>query len=395
MSEAPPPLPAAPQDGATGVASPRRRLLALIVKEFAQIRRDFSTFAIAFALPLLLLFLFGYAISLDVKKTKIAVVMEDSSAAGLSLATSYANSSYFDVTPVRVVAEARDLITNEQVRGIVVIPADFGASLARGRPAAIQIIADGAQPNQANFIAANAEGVRMTWMQGETALESGSARAPGPPINVSSRIWYNPALESRFFLVPGSIAIVMTMIGTLLTALVVAREWERGTMEALLATPVRMTEFIASKVVPYFLLGLASMALCTLIAVTVFALPLRGSVFALFAIASAFLLPSLGLGLFISAATKSQFVASQVALLSAFLPTFLLSGFIFEIASMPLPIRIITYAVPARYLIPALQTVFIAGDVWPVILPNILIMLGFGAFFFFLCFRATRRSLDA
>ena len=390
MSETQPPL----ASGATG-GSPRRRLLALIVKEFAQIRRDPSTFYIAFAMPLLLLFLFGYAVSLDVKKTKIALVMLDSSAPALSLATSYANSAYFDVTPLRAMAPARALMAAEKVRGIVVIPDDFGAGMARGRPADIQIITDGSQPNQASFIGTYADGVRMAWMQSELGASNGETRLPGPPINVSTRIWYNPALESRFFLVPGSIAVVMTMIGTLLTALVVAREWERGTMEALLATPVRMTEFIASKVLPYYLLGLASMALCTVIAITVFALPLRGSVFALIAIASAFLLPSLGLGLFISSATKNQFVASQAALLAAFLPTFLLSGFVFEIAAMPLPIRIITYAVPARYLIPALQTVFITGDVWGVILPNIAIMLGFGLFFFFLCFRATRRSLDA
>jgi ABC-2 type transport system permease protein len=376
-------------------ASPLRRMMALVVKEFAQIRRDPSTFYIAFALPLLLLFLFGTAVSLDVKKTKIALVIEDSSAPALSLATSYANSAYFDVTPLRAIAPARDAMARETVRGIVVIPADFGATMAKGRPSDIQIITDGSQPNQANFIAAYADGVRQSWVAGNMAEKIGTARAAGPPIDVSTRIWYNPALQSRFFLVPGSIAVVMTMIGTLLTALVVAREWERGTMEALLATPVRMSEFIASKVVPYFLLGLVSMALCTVIAVTIFALPLRGSVFALFAIASAFLLPSLGLGLFISSATKNQFVASQVALLSAFLPTFLLSGFIFEIASMPWPIQLITYAVPARYLIPALQTVFVAGDIWPVILPNIAIMLLFGLFFFFLCFRNTRRSLDA
>jgi len=387
-----PALQSAPASAGSG--SGRRRLWALMTKEFAQIRRDPSTFQIAFLTPLLLLFLFGYAVSLDVKETKIALVMGDSSAPGLSLATSYVNSPYFDVTPLRAVAPARDLMAQEKVRGIIVIPADFGASLARGRPADIQIITDGAQPNQANFIANYADGVRLAWMQGELGAANGASRMPGAPIDVSTRIWYNPALESRFFLVPGSIAVVMTMIGTLLTALVVAREWERGTMEALLATPVRMSEFIASKVVPYFLLGLCSMALCTIIAVTVFALPLRGSVFALFAIAAAFLMPSLGLGLFISASTKNQFVASQVALLSAFLPTFLLSGFIFEISSMPLPIRLITYAVPARYLIPSLQTVFVAGDVWPVILPNIGIMLGFGLFFFFLCFRATRRSLD-
>lgn len=376
-------------------ASSRRRLVALIVKEYAQIRRDPSTFYIAFAMPLLLLFIFGYAVSLDVKETKIALVMEDSSAPALSLALAYDQSPYFAVTMTRAVAPAERLMQDQAVRGIVVIPGNFGVSMARHHPADIQIITDGSQPNQATFIATYAEGVRANWMLGEQSQRAGAAHVPEPPIDVSTRVWYNPALKSRFFLVPGSIAVVMTMIGTLLTALVVAREWERGTMEALLATPVRMSEFIASKVVPYFLLGMGSMALCTVIAVTVFGLPLRGSTFALFAIAASFMLPSLGLGLYISAWTKNQFVASQLALLSSFLPTFLLSGFIFEIAAMPWPIRLLTYAVPARYLIPALQTVFIAGNVWAVILPDIAIMLGFGLFFFILSFSATRRSLDA
>src|SRR5690606_25046507 len=158
--------------------------------------------------------------------------------------------------------------------------------------------------------------------------------------------------------------------------------------------PPRRSSDLASKVLPYFLLGLASMALCTAIAIYVFGVPFRGSLFALFAISSAFLLPALGLGLFISSATKNQFVASQIALLSAFLPTLLLSGFIFEISSMPWPIQAITYAVPARYLIPSLQTVFLAGDLWGLILPNIAIMIGFGFLFFLLSFRVTRRSLD-
>ncbi|ODT90186.1 MAG: hypothetical protein ABS86_04185 [Sphingobium sp. SCN 64-10] len=374
-------------------ASPRRRLLALIVKEYAQIRRDPSTFLIAFAMPLLMLFLFGYAISLDPRATRIALVVQDESAPAERLTQAYVRSRYFDVTVLRAVQPARAMMERESIRGFVVIPADFGATMAKGAPAPVQIVTDGAQPNQANFIASYADGVRMSWMAGEMAAKG--VRNAAPPIDVSQRVWYNPGLESRFFLVPGSIAIVMTMIGTLLTALVVAREWERGTMEALLATPVRMSEFIASKVVPYFLLGLGSMALCTIIAVTAFSLPFRGSVFALFAIASAFLLPALGLGLFISATTKNQFVASQVALLASFLPTFLLSGFIFEIASMPWPIQALSYAVPARYLIPALQTVFMAGDIWSIILPNIGIMLCFGLGFFVLCFRATKRSLDA
>lgn len=368
-----------------------RRLTALLRKEFTQIARDPSTFLIAFVFPLVLLFLFGYAVSLDTSRTRITVVVLDSSAPALGLTEAYRNSPYFEVTTARSVEPVRRLMTEGKIRAIIVIPQDFGRGVKQGKAPAIQIMTDGSQPNTASFAAAYGEGVRASWAAAEGL--SGS-RSGGPKLSLSSRFWYNPGLRSRYFLVPGSIAIVMTMIGTLLTALVVAREWERGTMEAMLATPISMAEFIASKVIPYFLLALGSMALCTLIAIFVFGVPFRGSVVALVAIAAAFLLPALGLGLFISAATKNQFVASQIALLTAFLPTFLLSGFLFEISSMPWPIRAITYAVPARYLIPSLQTVFLVGDLWSLLLPNIAIMIGFGLLFFALSFRVTRRSLD-
>jgi ABC-2 type transport system permease protein len=292
----------------------------------------------------------------------------------------------------RSIQPVREKMVDGEVRAIIVIPPDFGQRFNQGRVPPIQIITDGSQPNTANFAASYGEGVRAQWAAAEGLERSPSAA--DAPVSISARFWYNPELKSRYFLVPGSIANVMTMIGTLLTALVIAREWERGTMEAMMATPISMAEFIASKVIPYYLLALASMALCTVIAVFIFGVPFRGSIFALFAIGSAFLMPALGLGLFISSATKNQFVASQVALLSAFLPTFLLSGFIFEIGSMPWPIQAITYAVPARYLIPSLETVFLAGDQWGLILPNILIMLGFGLLFFILSFRVTKRSLD-
>jgi ABC-2 type transport system permease protein len=370
-----------------------RRLRALMKKEFAQIVRDPSTFLIALVLPMLLLFMFGYAVSLDTSRTRIALVLEDSSAPALRLAQSYATSPFFEVEGVRSIQQARAAMVAGRARAMVVIPQDFGATATRGAMPRVQVVTDGSQPNTASFAAAYAEGVYREW----AAAEGLAAAPPGarvPRIELSARYWYNPGLRSRYFLVPGSIAIVMTMIGTLLTALVVAREWERGTMEALMATPISMAEFIASKVLPYFLLGLASMALCTAIAIYIFGVPFRGSLLALFAISSAFLLPALGLGLFISSATRNQFVASQIALLSAFLPTLLLSGFIFEIASMPWPIQLLTYAVPARYLIPSLQTVFLAGDLWGLILPNIAIMMGFGLLFFLLSFRVTRRSLD-
>lgn len=369
-----------------------RRFRAMLVKESLQILRDPSTFLIAFVLPLLLLFLFGYGVSLDVTRTRVGLALQDSSAPALSLASAFRGSQWFEITEARDVHTLKDDLVAGRVRGIVVIPSDFGEQVARNRGnATIQVITDGALPNTANFVAAYAEGVRANWAMGQAA-ERG-IEPPAPPIQIASRFWFNPELASRYFLVPGAIAIVMTMIGTLLTALVVAREWERGTMEAIMATPIGMGEFLATKVIPYFLLGLGSMTLCALLAITVFGVPFRGSPFALLAIASAFLVPALGQGLLISAATKNQFVASQVALITGFLPGMLLSGFLFEISSMPVWIQYLTYIVPARYLIPPLQTVFVAGDVWRLFLPNIAAMLGFGLVFFTLAVRATRRRI--
>jgi ABC-2 type transport system permease protein len=366
-----------------------RRFGAMLVKESLQIARDPSTFLIAFVLPMLLLFLFGYGVNLDTARSRVGLSLQDSSGAAKSLAGSFQSSNWFDVVETGTVSELAPAMIAGRIRGIIVIPDGFGRQVAKGG-GEIQVLTDGSQPNTASFIGAYAEGVRATWAAAR-ANDRGTMKAP--PIQTATRFWFNPELKSRYFLVPGSIAVVMTMVGTLLTSLVIAREWERGTLEAIMATPVGMSEFIATKVVPYFLLGLVSMTLCTVIAITVFGVPFRGSPFALFAIASAFLFPALGQGLLISAATKNQFVASQVALLSAFLPTMLLSGFLFEISSMPKPIQAITYLVPSRYLIPQLQTVFIAGDDWSLFLPNMAALTGFGLLFFFLAVRATRRRI--
>ncbi|HEY0270482.1 MAG TPA: ABC transporter permease, partial [Sphingomonas sp.] len=263
-----------------------RRLAAMLRKEMKQIVRDPSTILIALVLPLILIFLFGYAISLDTGRTRIGVALEDSSAPALGLAQAYQRSRWFDVTMARSIAPLKPLLVNDDIRAIIVIPTDFGRRQARAGGAAIQIITDGSLPQTANFVAAYAEGVRASWAGDEAAVGD---RGPAPAIAVDTRYWFNPELRSRYFLVPGAIAIVMTMVGTLLTALVVAREWERGTMEAIMATPVSMAEFLASKILPYFVLGLASMTLCTLIAIFAFGVPFRGSILALLLIASAFL----------------------------------------------------------------------------------------------------------
>jgi len=369
-----------------------RRFLALLGKESRQILRDPSTALIAFVLPLLLLFLFGYGVNLDTARTRIGIDQRDHSQEASSLAHDFAASRWFDVVDAQPIATlGRELVAG-QIRGIIVIPDGFGRDVAGGG-GTIQVIADGALPNMAGFIGGYADGVRANWMT-QRALEQGQATTErNPAIRVEHRYWFNPELTSRFFLVPGSIAVVMTMIGTLLTALVVAREWERGTLEGLMATPIGMGEFIATKVVPYFLLGLCSMALCALLEIFLFDVPFRGSPPALLAISAVFLLPALGQGLLISAATRNQFVASQIALLTAFLPTMLLSGFLFEIDSMPAPIRLLTYLVPARYLIPQLQTVFLAGDDWQLFIPDMAMLLGFGTFFFAIAVKVTRRRV--
>ena len=367
-----------------------RRFVAMLIKESLQILRDPASLLIAFALPPFLLFLFGYAVNLDTARTRIGLAMLDNSDAALSLESAFRSSRWFDVQSGNSVAPFKVDLVAGRVRGIVVIPQDFGR-LSASDTASIEVITDGSLPNTASFVAAYAEGVRQTWAAGQSD-EKGRPLAAAP-IEIDPRYWFNPELTSRFFLVPGSMAIVLTIIGTLLTALVIAREWERGTMEALMATPLSMVEFIATKVIPYFLLGLASALICTVLAVTVFGVPFRGSSLALLLIVSSFLVPALGQGLFISAATKNQFVASQIALLTAFLPALLLSGFLYEISSMPRWVQILTYAVPVRYLMPLLQSVFLAGDVWPLFLPNILAMLGFGLVFFFATSRVTRRRI--
>jgi ABC-2 type transport system permease protein len=367
------------------------RLLALLRKEFHQIARDPSTALIAIVFPLLLLFLFGFAVNLDTSRVRIGLDRRDDSEAARSLAHDFAASRWFEVRATGAAGGAlgRELVRGE-IRGIIVIPDGFGRDVAAGG-GTIQVITDGSLPNTAGFVSSYAEGVRTNWAATRSVLQ-GSA-APNAAVRVAHRFWFNPELASRFFLVPGSIAVVMTMVGTLLTALVIAREWERGTLEGLMATPIGMGEFVATKVVPYFVLALCSMTLCTLLAIFAFGVPFRGSALALLAIASVFLIPALGQGLLISAAIKNQFVASQVALLTAFLPTLLLSGFVFEIASMPRAIQLLTYAVPARYLIPQLQTVFLAGDDWGLYLPNMAALLAFGALFFGISVKVTRRRI--
>ncbi len=367
-----------------------RRLKALIAKEFRQVVRDPSSILIAFVLPVLLLFMFGYGVSLDARDIPVAVVVQDPGPLARDLAEAFEATPYFEVKrDTRVETSQEDLVAG-RVRGVVVIGPTFSRDVIQGNPAPIQLLTDGSETNTASFVQNYTQGLIETWMT-QQGLHSG--QDTNRPVSLNTRFFYNPELNSRFSLVPGSLAIIMSIIGILLTALVVAREWERGTMEALLATPVGVPEIVLGKLIPYFSLGMLSMLGSTAVAIWVFGVPFRGSILALLLVGTAFLLTALAQGLLISTALKNQFLAAQVALVSGFLPAFLLSGFIFEISSMPWVLRVITLFIPARYLVSCLKTLFLAGDVWLLILPKVLILLLMAGFFFALTAKKTSKRL--
>lgn len=373
-----------------------RRLRALIRKEFLQILRDPSSILIAFVLPLILLFIFGYGVNLDSNRLPIGLVLEDTSPDIASLATAFTNSRFF---AVRTAQDRRvflpDLVAG-RLRGIVVVPRNFfsqgmGEYGADSPEMTIQVITDGSEPNIAFFVQNYAQGVVRVWSRHQS--KDLGARFE-EPISVEPRFWFNEELKSRNFLLPGSIAVTMTLIGTLLTSLVIAREWERGTMETLMATPVTITELLLGKLIPYFLLGLGSMVVCWMVATLWYDVPFRGSFTALLAATSVFLLTALGQGLLISSFSKNQFLAAQIALMAGFLPALMLSGFVFEIASMVAPVRGVTYAVAARYFVSTLQTLFLTGTLWPMLLKAMGAMLVISAVFFILTARKTVKRLD-
>lgn len=367
----------------------RRRITALIRKETYQVFRDPSSIAVGIVMPMMLLVLFGYGLSFDVKSVPVAIVLEDSSADARGAASGFELSEYFEAVPVKTMAAAQRLLLDKTVDAIVRIPPDFARHVELG-DAEVQILVHGTDANTARISLRYAQGAIGVWM----AREAAQGRiVAGAPIGIESRMWFNDANESAYFLVPGLIVLVMTLIGALLTALVVAREWERGTFEALFVTPVRPGEILLGKTVPYFVLGLVGLALSVAGAKLLFQVPLRGSLTILTIVSMLYLVVALGIGLLISSLTKSQFIASQLTMVVTFLPAMMLSGFMFDIRSMPLVIQGITHIFPARYFVSLLQTLFLAGDVWAVILPNAAVLAAMGALLISLAVRATRKKI--
>jgi ABC-2 type transport system permease protein len=367
------------------------RLRGLVRKEFLQILRDPSSIAIALVMPLALLLLFGYGVSLDAEHVPIAVVVDEPSADTASFVASFEGSRYF--APVRVArfADGVRLLETGKVDGILQLRADFAAQLRRPDGAPVQLVVNGINANNARIVEGYAQGAWASWLT-QRALAHGETLFR--PVALEQRIWFNSEVRSRNFLVPGLVVVIMTLIGALLTAMVVAREWDRGTMEALLVTPVTTTELLLGKLLPYFALGTGGLLLSVAMAIGLFGVPLRGSFWLLWLTASVFLLVALGMGLLISSVARNQFVAAQVALIVTFLPAFLLSGFIFDIDSMPQVVQAITHVVPARYFVSIAQTLFLAGDLWRVVLPDVAALLAMGVLFLGLTWRNARKRLE-
>ncbi len=341
-----------------------RRLRAIARKESLHIRRDPRSLVLAIGIPMLMLLMFGYALTLDVDRVPFVAWDQSGTPESREFLARFSATRYFAFqgAVTRYPQIERALDTRAAALALV-IPPDFAPRLATGRPAAVQAIVDGADSNTAGLILGYTAAITAGFNQ-QLALEQvrrATGATPAPALDLRTRVWFNPDLESRNFIVPGIMAVIMGLIAALLTSLTIAREWERGTMEQLLATPVTPAELLLGKLVPYTVIGLANMIIAVLMTVFLFDVPLRGSVTLLFGVGLLFVIGTLGQGILISALARQQLLASQLAMVSTFLPAFLLSGFAFAIANMPLPIRGLTHLVPARYFVSLVKGIYLRG----------------------------------
>lgn len=333
------------------------RLWALVKKEFIHIIRDPRSLAMAFLMPLILLILFGYAITMDIKTLNLVVYDQDKSSASRHYVEGFPASSYFNVVAMaESYADAGALLDKGTAHLGLVIPPNFARDLEQGRTAQVQVLADGSDANTATIALGYAEAItnRFSTDQLDHKVELA--------VDNRLRVWYNPELKSRWFIIPGLIAVIMTVITALLTSLTVSREWESGTMEQLIATPVQPIELFLGKMAPYFVIGVLDVLFSVAMGVWVFDVPLRGSFLFLLGVTAMFLVGGLSLGIMVSTIAKSQLVASQLAMVVTFLPAFLLSGFLYSIDNMPRFLQVITHVVQARYFVEVLKNIFLKAS---------------------------------
>ncbi|MCL1961922.1 MAG: ABC transporter permease [Desulfovibrionaceae bacterium] len=372
-----------------------RRLLALTRKETRQLVRDPSSIAIGILLPIILILIFGYGLSLDVKNAPLAVVLEDASPAAAQAVAGLQLTPYLSPVMLTSMREAEALMRQRRVDGIVRVPGDYARRLAAG-DASIQVIVHGADAAKASIVLRYATGALMQDAQRSADLAGGAGGAPAGigAVAIEQRLWFNSANTSTWYLVPGLIVLIMTLVGAFLTAMVMAREWERGTLEALFVTPVRTAEILLAKIIPYFGIGMAGLLLCLVAARFLFDVPMHGSLAAIVVSAMFYLLVAVGFGLVISSVTRNQFLASQLALILSFLPSLMLSGFLFDLRNVPIPINIVGHAVPATYFMELLRTLFLAGNVWSLIVRDCLVLLVYAVALLGVARFVTRKRLD-
>jgi ABC-2 type transport system permease protein len=363
------------------------RVKAVTKKELIQISRDPLSLAMAFLMPVLLLFIFGYAITLDVDNLRTVVYDQDNSSESREFISELIKSGYFKlVAYVTNPEEITAHLDKGTSRIAVWIPLDFSKNLTTGRPTELQLLVDGSDSNTATIALAYMAAVTDQF----AGRLSGITKAPIEP---RLRVWYNSELKSRNFIVPGLVAVIMGIIAALLTSLTIAREWERGTMEQLISTPIKKAELLIGKLIPYFLIGLVDVTISVIIGVYLFGVPFRGSVSLLFLVSSIFLFGGLSLGILISVVAKSQLVASQVAMVISYLPAFLLSGFMYSISNMPMPLQIMTRIIPARYFVALLKDIFLKANPLRFLVLDIVLLSIFGVVVFALANRKFRKKI--
>lgn len=364
-----------------------RRLTALTRKEFYQLLRDKSSLILGIVMPVALILIIGYGMSLDVKSVPTAVVLEDTSPTARQAASFVNGSEYFSPVYVSSMQDAEALLVRHDVDAIFRIPVHFTQDLAKGK-AQVQVIVNGVEAVSALSAQTYIEAGVLAWAAKE-ALGASRGQA-----SVVSRIWFNDANTSTWFFVPGVIMLVLMIVGIFLTSVVMAREWERGTFESLFVTPVSVLELILAKLIPYFLVAMLGMVLCLLAGRYLYELPLRGSILLVLGVSMLFLVVALGIGLVISAVTKSQFLACQVSLLVSFLPSMMLSGFMFDLHTEPLGVWLVSQLLPTTYYLQLLKSLLLTGNYWPMILKDTLLLLAYALFFMGLAFKLTRKKVE-
>ena len=365
-------------------------LLALVKKELKQILRDPSSIVVAFVLPLISIVIYMYGINLDSVRVTMGIKNDDTNPEITTLVKSFGHSKYVNSIIFDNDKDIESAVIRSNIKGAVIIPNDFSTKLARGQKADLMIITDGSEVNTANYVQSYALSIANSWL----STSKYSELLLPPSINTEVRTWYNPDLDSHYFIIPGSIAITMTLIGILLTSLVIAREWERGTMESMLSTSVKAIHIVLGKYIPYFILGMVSFGFNIFLCVVVFQIPFRGSYLILSVVSALFLFTSLGIGLCISSILKNQFLASMVAMSVGFMPALMLSGLMFPINSMPVFFQHLTRVLPPRYYVSFVESEFMAGSVAEIVIANAIYLTLLGVILFGLVYKNTSIRLE-